>query len=158
MLVQTPSGTAFEVTDSALATELWPRGVRVVRHNRGMFDTFPLSLITTQTIAQLSATVGAPLDVQRFRPNILVEATDETPFPEDDWIGCVLRVGGSRMRIDKRDGRCVVITIDPETTEQDPAILRAVVGDRQGSLGVYATTVDPGRLALNDPVVIESPG
>jgi len=97
------------------------------------------------------------LDVQRFRPNILVEAADEAPFAEDGWVGCVLRLGGMRMRVDKRDGRCVVITIDPVTTQRNPAILRAVARDRQGCLGVYGSTVEPGRVAVNDPVLIESP-
>jgi hypothetical protein len=100
---------------------------------------------------------NARLDVQRFRPNILVQAAEETPFPEDGWVGWVLRIGGMRMRVDKRDGRCAVITIDPVTTERNPAIMRAVARDRQGCLGVYGSTVEPGRIAVNDPVLIESP-
>jgi hypothetical protein len=32
-----------------------------------------------------------------------------------------------------------------------------VARDRQGCLGVYGSTVEPGSVALNDPVVIESP-
>src|SRR5918996_574503 len=130
-VVRTPSGVLFDVADPALAAELSP-GARVIKQGRGIFDTFPLSLITTQTIAHLGESVGAPLDVQRFRPNLLVEANDDAPFPEDAWVGCVLRIGGLRLRVDKRDGRCVVITIDPMTTERNAAILRTVVSDRQG--------------------------
>ena len=156
-VVRTPSGAALDVTDPALAAELAPKGARVIRQSRGIFDTFPLSLITTQTIARLGEIVGEQLDVQRFRPNILVEAADDTPFAEDDWVGRVLRFGSVRMRIDKRDGRCVVITIDPETGERSPAILRAVADERQGCLGVYGTTVEPGSVAVNDAVLIEPP-
>ena len=155
--VRTPSGGSFDIADPALGAELSPGGARVIKQDRGIFDTFPLALITTQTIVRLGETVGARLDVQRFRPNILVEAADEAPFAEDGWVGCVLRIGGLRMRVDKRDGRCVVITIDPVTTERNPAILRAVARDRQGCLGVYGSTVEPGRIAVNDPVLIESP-
>jgi len=36
-------------------------------------------------------------------------------FPEDAWVGRVLRIGGLRMRVDQRDQRCVVVTIDPVT-------------------------------------------
>jgi uncharacterized protein len=154
-IVRTPSGVAFDVTDPALAAELHPPGARVIKQNRGVFDTFPLSLITTQTIAQLGEMVGARLDVQRFRPNILVEAGEPAPFPEDSWLGCVLRIGGMRMRVDKRDGRCAVITIDPVTTERNAAILQTVASDRQGCLGVYGSTVEPGRAAVNDVVFIE---
>ncbi len=156
-VVRTPSGGTFDIADPALGTELCPGEARVIKQDRGIFDTFPLSLLTTQTIAGLGEVVGAQLDVQRFRPNILVEAADEAPFAEDGWVGCVLRIGGMRMRVDKRDGRCVVITIDPVTTERNPAILRAVARDRQGCLGVYGSTVEPGRVAVNDPVLVESP-
>lgn len=156
--VRTPSGSVFDIADPALAAEIWPGGARVIRQDRGIFDTFPLSLITTQTIARLGERVGARLDVQRFRPNLLVEAAEETPFPEDGWVGCVLRIGGLRLRVDKRDGRCVVITLDPVTAERNPAILRAVARDREGYLGVYGSTVEPGRVAVNDPVILESPG
>ena len=157
-VVRTPSGVLFDVADPALAAELCPRGARVIKQNRGIFDTFPLSLITTQTMARLGETVGDRLDVQRFRPNLLVEAADEAPFVEDGWVGGVLRIGGMRMRVDKRDGRCVVITIDPVTTERNPAILHTVARDRQGCLGVYGSTVEPGRVAVNDPVLLEPPG
>ncbi|MFN0184173.1 MAG: MOSC domain-containing protein [Aquabacterium sp.] len=155
--VRTPSGAVLDVTDPALATELGAGGLRLLRYDRGVFDTFALSLITTQTVARLGEKVGATLDIRRFRPNILVTADDDADFPEDAWVGHVLRIGGLRMRVDKRDGRCVVITIDPDTTERNPAILRAVAQDRQGCLGVYATPVQPGRVALDDVVLIESP-
>jgi len=154
-VVRTPSGVTFDVSDPALGAELGP-GVRVIKQDRGVFDTFPLALITTQTIARLGALVGAQLEVQRFRPNILVEATAEAAFPEDAWVGCVLSIGGMRMRVDKRDGRCAVVTIDPATTERNPAILRTIVEDRQGCLGVYGSTVEPGRLAVDDSVILDS--
>ena len=154
--VRTPSGVEVDVADPALADEL-ESDARVIRQGRGVFDTMPLSLITTQTIAGLAALVGARLEVQRFRPNVLVEAADEEAFAEDAWVGRVLRIGGMRMRVDKRDGRCVVVTIDPVTMERNPAILRAIAQDRQGCLGVYGSTVEPGRIAVGDPVVIDSP-
>ena len=84
----------------------------MIKQDRGIFDAFPLSLVTTQTIDRLGKTLSTHLDVQRFRPNILVETAVETPFLEDSWVGSVLRIGTMRMRVDKRDGRCVVITIE----------------------------------------------
>jgi uncharacterized protein YcbX len=155
IVVRTPAGATLDVADPALAAELGP-GVRVIKQDRGIFDTFPLSLIATQTIARLGEMVGARLEVERFRPNILVEAADEAPFAEDAWVSSVLRIGGLRLRVDKRDGRCAVTTIDPLTTERNPAILRAIVQERQGCLGVYGATVEPGRIAVGDPVVVDS--
>ena len=156
-VVQTPSGAELDVCDPELGAELSTEGARVIRQGRGIFDTFPVSVISTQTIARLGAMVGVELDVRRFRPNILVDIGDDAPFAEDAWVGRVLRLGGARFRIDKRDGRCVVITIDPETGERSPAILRAVVEERQGCLGVYGTTVEPGNVAVDDEVLLEPP-
>ena len=155
-IVRSPSGREFDVTDPALAAELGPHGARVIKQDRGIFDTFPLSLITTQTIARLGERVGARLDVQRFRPNILVQTAGQSPFMEDEWVGCILRIGGLRMRVDKRDGRCAVVTIDPVTLERDPRILRTVVQERGGCLGVYGSIVEPGRVALDDAVFVDA--
>ena len=154
-LVRTPSGDVYDVTDPQLAAEIHPEGARPIQHHRGIFDTFPISLITTQTIRRLGEMVGTCLDVQRFRPNILVEPLGEEPFVEDQWVGQVLRIGGLRLRVDKRDGRCVVITIDPVTAERNPKILRTVAQDRQGCLGVYGSIVEPGGLEMDDSVWIE---
>lgn len=153
-VVDAPSGIRFDVADPALAAELG-LGAHVIKQNRGIFDTFPISLISTDTIARLGGLVGTQLDVLRFRPNILVEAADGAPFPEDAWVGCVLRIGSMRLRVDKRDGRCVVVTIDPETTQRNPAILRTIAQERQGCLGVYGSTVEPGRIVVGDLVLRE---
>ena len=154
-IVRTPSGGTFDVADPALAAELWPQGASVIKQDRGIFDTFPLSLITTQTIAALGARVGAELAVERFRPNLLVEADGGAGFPEDDWVGAVLCIGGAEVRIDKRDQRCVMVNIDPTTTERDPAILKAIAAERAACLGVYGSTVRPGRIAIGDPVLLK---
>lgn len=155
-LVRTPSGQVMDVTDPALAQELHPSGARVIRQGRGIFDAFPLSMITTQTVARIGEIVGEAMDVLRFRPNLLVRAHSAAPFAEDEWVGSVIRVGGASMRVDKRDGRCVVITIDPATHVRTPGILRTVVDQREGCLGVYGSTVEPGPIAVDDVVRIES--
>lgn len=154
-MVRTPAGNEFDVVDPALATELGG-GVRVIKQDRGVFDSLPLSVITTQTVARIGALTGFELDVLRFRPNLLIEATSEEAFPEDAWVGCVLRIGGMRMRVDGRDKRCLVVNVDPVTARRDPAVLRAIAHERQVCLGVYGSTVQPGRIAVGDPVVMDA--
>lgn len=153
--VATPSGVSYDVTDPALAAELHPAGARVVRQDRGVFDAFPLSLLSVQSVERLEASVGQDLDLRRFRPNIVLSARDGSPFLEDALVGAVVRIGGMRMRIDKRDGRCVVITIDPETGSRSPDVLRTVVSEREGCFGVYGSVVEPGRVAVGDEIVVE---
>jgi len=60
------------------------------------------------------------------------------------------------MRVDQRDQRCVMITIDPVTLRRNPAILRAVAQERDNRLGVYGSTVEPGRVTVGDEVELEA--
>jgi uncharacterized protein YcbX len=147
-------GGEYDVVDPALAARLGD-GVRVIKQNVGVFDTMPLSLITTRTVEGLERLTGRALEPERFRPNLLVQAASEDAFPEEAWIGCVVRVGGMRMRIDVRDQRCVIVNMDPHTGERDPSVLRAIAQRRRGAAGVYGSTVTPGRVAVGDAVVLE---
>jgi hypothetical protein len=81
VLVRTPGGGELEVADPALAGELGP-GVRVIKQDRGVFDTFPLSLLTTQTLDDVGRLAGACVTAVRFRPNLVVDARGRD-FPED---------------------------------------------------------------------------
>ena len=117
----------------------------MIKQNRGVFDALPLSLISTASIGTL--------DVRRFRPNLVVEAPGE--FPEDGWVGRTLSIGGMRMRADERDPRCVLVNVDPDTTERDHSILRWIAQERDTCLGVYGSTVSPGSVAVGDPVLLE---
>jgi uncharacterized protein YcbX len=145
-VVRTPAGDAFDVTDPALAAELG-HGARVIKQNRGVFDTMPLSLLSTGSVEALRA----GLDPRRFRPNILVEGAGE-----DGWVGRVLTIGAMRMRVDQWDERCVVVNVDPVTTERDPSVLRKIAQDRESRFGVYGSVVQPGRVAVGDRVTVES--
>lgn len=151
--VTTPSGTQMDVLDPALAAELG-HGARVIRQSRGVFDTMPLSLISTQTLAALGESMGFELEQRRFRPNIVVDCPGTSRFPEDEWIGMTVRLGAARMRIDKRDQRCVVTNVDPDTAERNPAVLRTITSLRQQCLGVYGSTVEPGLISIGDEVVL----
>jgi uncharacterized protein len=152
-LVRTPAGAELDVADPALAAEFGP-GVQVIKQDRGVFDAMPLSLLSAQSLTGLGELVGAELTGPRFRPNILVDVPGRD-FPEDAWVGRVLRVGALRMRVDQRDQRCVLVTIDPVTLDRNPAVLRAIARERDACLGVYGSIVEPGRVAVGDPVELE---
>jgi uncharacterized protein YcbX len=150
-LVRTPDGEELDVADPALAAALG-EGVRVIKQNRGTFDWLPLSLISTGTVAALGGLVGRELEVQRFRPNLLIEAE---AFAEDGWLGRTLRLGGLQMRVDERDPRCVMVNVDPETDERDHSVLKTIARERQNCAGVYGTPAQSGRVAVGDAVLLE---
>jgi hypothetical protein len=157
VLVTAPDGAELDVTDPVLAERLGA-GVRLIKQNRGVFDAAPLSLISTQTVATLGGLAGREVTPVRFRPNLLIDAGSAEAFTEEDWVGTTLAIGGFRMRIDQRDARCAMVNIDPVSAERDPGVLRTIAQERQACLGVYGTTVEPGAVAIGDPVSLEAAG
>lgn len=156
-IVRTPSGEEYDVADRALAALLGD-GVRVIKQDRGVFDSMALSLISTRTVEGLQQLTGRNLEWQRFRANLLVESVSDVPFAEESWVGRILRIGTMRMHVDRRDQRCVILTTDPSTGRRDPAILRQIARRRDGCAGVYGSTVTPGRVVVGDAVILESSG
>ena len=152
-LVRTPSGEEMDVTDHELAEELG-HDCRLIKQDRGVFDAFPLSLISLQTIRALSSSVGRDLQMRRFRPNVVIDAIDGGDAPEDSWIGDTIMIGAMQMRIDKRDKRCVTINVDPDSTQRDPSVLRAVAQERDACLGVYGSIVSRGQIKVGDDISI----
>src|SRR4051794_35528539 len=79
-IVTTPAGRRLDVVDPELATELG-HGAHVIKQNRGVFDSMPLSLITTQTVARVDEWLGVLLEAKAFRPNPLGDAAAGGPVP-----------------------------------------------------------------------------
>lgn len=151
VFVTTPEGGELAVTDPELAQRLGA-GVRLTKVYSGVFDTFPLSVLTARSVDALGAAVAQPLAPVRFRPNIVIDTGDSAPFLEDGWVGSVLRIGTARCRLDKRDKRCVVVNTDPATLTANADVLRAIARDRDAHFGVYGSIVTPGEIAVGDPV------
>ncbi|MGN8345565.1 MOSC domain-containing protein [Pseudomonas sp. SMV71] len=79
-------------------------------------DGFPLLLIGQASLEDLSNRVGRPLDMLRFRPNLVVEGSEA--FAEDGWKR--IRIGEVEFRLVKPCSRCIMTTVDPHTGERDP--------------------------------------
>jgi len=58
------------------------------------------------------------------------------------------------LKIDMRDPRCKVITLDPDTAEQSQKLLRYLAGNHQGDADVFAVVLKRGRVNKGDPVVL----
>ena len=54
----------------------------------------------------------------------------------------------------ERDARCMMITLDPDTGEKDPAILKKVAQAHDGMAGVYGAVMVEGMLHKGDPVEV----
>jgi len=158
-VVCTPGGRELEVTDPALAAELAEahgHPVWLLRDHRGLFDAFSVSVLSLQTVAAIGELAGRALDPRRFRPTIVIDAPGAGPFPEEGWLGRTLALGDGEdapiVRLDTRDSRCMVVNVDPDTAERDPAVLRTVARHRQACAAVYGSVVRPGVARVGAPL------
>jgi uncharacterized protein YcbX len=143
--VATPNGERFDVTDPVLAARLG-HGARALKQDRGSFDAAPVSLVTTQTVERLAALTGRDADALRFRPNLVVRAAGDAPFAEDAWVGTTLRAGDLRLRVDRRDSRCVVVDVDPRTAQREPGSCgRSRASTMPASASTQHGRAGPGR-------------
>jgi MOSC domain-containing protein len=163
--VTTPTGAILELEGEALREELsraFGASVRLMRLDHGMFDEAPLSLISTASIATIAAGAGRGLDVRRFRPNILMEAASGQPFPEEAWLGGRLRFGDGEdapvMSVTRRDVRCTMVGLDPDTAVAAPEVLKATVRINETCAGVYGSTLRTGPVAVGAPVYLLGEG
>jgi uncharacterized protein YcbX len=155
--VRTPGGRLLDLDGPELAAELADAHggpVHLHRDARGLFDAFPVSFMSVQAVERIGAITGRELEPLRFRPTIVLDVPGRE-FPEDDLVGRTVSVGAElQVRVDVRDSRCMVVNFDPRTAERDPSVLRAVVAHRDKCLGVYGTTVRPGRVRVGDPIAV----
>lgn len=118
------------------------------------FDAFPLLVMSEAGLERLRTKApDSAFDVRRFRPNLVVAGTSsDSPFPEFDWVGQKLRIGEATVSIEMACPRCVMTTHAFADLPKDPTIMRTLVREAGGNLGVYATIATPGRLRVGDAV------
>jgi uncharacterized protein YcbX len=118
------------------------------------FDAFPLLILSSASLRSMGKRApGSAFDARRFRPNLLVSQTEaDDPFPEQAWRGCRLEIGNAILRVTVECPRCVVTTRGFEDLAEDPGVMRALVRETGGNLGVYARVETPGRIRLGDPI------
>lgn len=130
-----------------------PELLEVYARGGPFFDAFPLLLLTQRSVESLAAAApDSQIDVRRFRPNILIDTTEPGAFPEQDWIGRRLRIGKAVLRIQSTCIRCVMTTHGFADIPKDPRVMRALVKQAEGNLGVYATVDEPGEIRRGDTV------
>lgn len=110
-----------------------------------------ISLISLDSLADYEGKVGGRRHRRRFRANIWFSGA--APWAEFDWIGRDIQVGGARMRVTQRIGRCPATEVHPETGERDAdpvEELRRLYGHTD--LGIYAEVIEGGKFAVGDAI------
>ena len=154
------SGKIFSIDDAALLAMLAEnlRGeheLSIARSDRALTDCRPVSLISLQTIRQIETESGIALDKRRFRSNIYFNLDSDKGLGEDALINRRLRIGQkAEIMVLERDPRCKAISLDPETGEHNPQILKSVAQLHEACAGVYCAVLVEGILTAGDSISI----
>jgi uncharacterized protein YcbX len=161
--VRTPDGREIGVFEEELAAEFQRRHgapVQMMNLKHGIFDEASVSVITSDTIREISNVAGRDTDARRFRPNVLVRSLRAKPFEENDWVGGVILFGdgdeGPAISVTMRDVRCSMLNLDPDSARAAPEMMKTVVRMNQNTAGVYGTVIRGGRLAVGQTIRFRS--
>jgi len=158
--VETPDGKTFAIDDPALIDNLranidQKHELKLLGSDKAITDCSPLSILAVQTARKLADETGVAVDKRRFRANVYVDLTNADGFAENAFVGKSLRIGSKVVvQVLQRDARCMMITLDPDTAEKSPAILKAVAQGHEGMAGVYAAVLTEGMIRKGDSVEV----
>jgi hypothetical protein len=113
------------------------------------FDILPLLVATDGAVTAFGR------DLRRLRPNIVISGVDG--LEEREWPGAELHIGDAVVRLDSLRGRCHMTTIDPDTLEVNPEVLRDIVRRFGGKLALNAEVIRAGTIRVGDPVKLLLP-
>ncbi len=159
-----PGGRLDTTVEQPLGAALFDAmGVDSPVSAESFFDAFPLSVITSSTLNQLSEhNAASNFDQRRFRMNLIVDCA-QTGFVENDWVGRAFAVGeNATLAVTMPDPRCVMTTLAQPGLDKDVEILRTMVQQNRiqvGELGqypvagVYAVVTGAGTVQIGDPFV-----
>lgn len=116
------------------------------------FDAFPLDILTEASLRHLqSLTPDAQLDVRRFRPNILLNDSENTVgLAESTWTGKTLNLGQARIDAVMDCPRCIMTTRAQQELPRDASIMRALVAHTKQNLSIYCNVAQAGQIAVGD--------
>ncbi|MEO5634229.1 MOSC N-terminal beta barrel domain-containing protein [Gaiella sp.] len=113
------------------------------------FDILPLLVATDGAVAEFGR------DVRRLRPNIVIGGVEG--LAERQWEGAQLRIGDAVVWLDSLRGRCPMTTVDPDTLERDPDVLKDIGRRFRGRIALNADVLRPGTVSVGDAVKLVLP-
>jgi uncharacterized protein YcbX len=133
-------GDALALVRAAAGDDAW------LEESAGLdrFDVLPLLVATDGAVASFGR------DVRRLRPNILIGGVDG--LDERDWPGAELHIGEAVVYLDSLRARCPMTTVDPDTLQRDPEVLRDIGRRFGGRLALNAGVARGGTIRVGDDV------
>ena len=155
--IAAPDGWRGRVDDAALLERLSAAAgapIGLIQLAIGAYDSMPVSLVTTAAHGWVETAHGAPLDMRRFRANIVIESDHS----QGEWAGKRIAFGtadagdGAELLMTEGIPRCAMVTIDPDTAARNPKVLRTVAQQFGNMYGAYAAPARKGLVRVGDVV------
>lgn len=111
-----------------------------------------VSLINLDSVEDLGARIGEPVDPMRFRANIYFRGWPA--FSELELVGRSIQIGAAVLKVLKRTQRCAATEVNPQSARRDmrvPFLLRKNYGHLD--MGIYAKVVEPGTIAAGNRIL-----
>jgi uncharacterized protein YcbX len=116
-------------------------------------DDAPVTLMSRASLASLGEALDAGVDGRRFRMTLTIDGVEA--WEEHGWSGREVRAGAALLRVAAPTARCVVTTRNPDDGRTDAPVLKALArlrGKDDVTFGVWCDVVEPGAVAVGDPV------
>jgi uncharacterized protein YcbX len=117
-------------------------------------DGYPYLLTGESSLTHLSTKSAIPIAMDRFRPNIVVNA--KIPHEEDEWQR--LEIGTAVFENIKPCGRCKIITVNQQTAEINNEPLKVLNSYRKsGNNVIFGTNMictRPGIVSIGDTIIL----
>eukprot|EP00117_Sycon_ciliatum_P011237 scpid55228/ scgid12805/ MOSC domain-containing protein 1, mitochondrial; Mitochondrial amidoxime reducing component 1; Moco sulfurase C-terminal domain-containing protein 1; Molybdenum cofactor sulfurase C-terminal domain-containing protein 1 len=123
----------------------------------------PYLVCTEQSLKDISSRMECNLEIERFRPNIVVDCPGMEPYAEDSWQRFSL--GSVEFRFVKACGRCPIIMQDPSTGKSNARGLLPKLrefrlnhtDERHGNAPIFGLQVaadTEGMISVNDVLTV----
>ncbi len=140
--------------------------VAALTEKTSFVDASAVHIIINQSMAHLASLLGdARLGVERFRPNVVLDAYDDTgsgEFADLAWKDLDVKIGDVRLRIGDATPRCVMTTLAQPGYEQAKGVLQVLAATARkefdfGAFACFGTNAEvtaAGTISVGDTLII----
>jgi len=111
-----------------------------------MADGYPYLILGTASVQELNTRLLTPLPIDRFRANIIIETNKA--HAEDEWEDAM--IGDCVLKIIKPCARCIITTIDQQTSSKGVEPLKTLASYRKINNKIY---FGANAIALNNGII-----
>ena len=138
----------YQPDDSVRLTD--PKYSITKKEHTSFADGYPILIIGQASLDELNAKLEEPISMKRFRPNIVFMGGEA--HAEDSWK--YFNLGNAKLVGVKPCARCVLTTINPETSEKGKEPLKTLAQYRNKNnkilFGQNLLVAETGKISVGD--------